>query len=112
MIVFDNAFHQGESQSPSATFGGKTGVEHRFEIFAWNALSGVLHQDGSHLLVEALYRDVDATLAAHSVDGIFCQVFHHPFKERLAEHHATVLFIAQVEFKVHSLGDAFAHIFE
>ena len=48
VIFFDDAFHQRQSQSPSAFLGGVAGIEHVLEVFAGDAFARVFHVDDCH----------------------------------------------------------------
>ena len=95
VIFLDDAFCKRQSEAPAATLGGKARVEHVLEVFARDAFAGVGDVDKDAVGIRC-YGDAQRAFALHGVDSIFRQVFHHPFEQRRAEHHAAV-FVGQID---------------
>ena len=78
MVVVDDALSERQTESPAVFFGGVAGFEYSLEIALGDALAGVGDfDDGVAAAVDEA--EVYRTLALHSVDGVFDDVFHHPF---------------------------------
>ena len=79
VVLFDDAFGQGEAETPSAFFGGIAGIEYRLLAFARYASAGIGHGDAGFLpLARGGYGN--RTCPVHSVDSILYQVFKYPFE--------------------------------
>ena len=79
VVLFDDAFGQGEAETPSAFFGGIAGIEYRLLAFARYASAGIGHGDAGFLpLARGCYGN--RTCPVHGVDSILYQVFKHPFE--------------------------------
>ena len=82
MVLFDNAFGERESESPTTLFGGVAGLEDRFEFVALDATTWVGDFDYEGVLEIEEFEIDCAFFALHGVDGVFAEILDNPFEER------------------------------
>ena len=80
VVLFDDAFGEGESESPAALFGGVAGFEYRLEFVAFDASTRVGDFDYEGVLeIEEFEVDI-ALFTLHGVDGVFAEILDNPFE--------------------------------
>ena len=109
VVLFDDAFHKGEPQSPAPALGGIARVEYGFEPVAGNAFAGVFDVDviSGFIVGEG---DVDISFAVHGVDGVFAKILEDPFYERTAQGLRFQFLFGGVHRDVHFSRDAVLHV--
>ena len=70
VIFFDDAFREGEAETPSAFFCGEAGLEYGLELFALYAFPCV-GDIYVHIAVGFCYVHGDGAVALHGIDGVF-----------------------------------------
>ena len=81
VVLFDNAFGKGETESPSALFGGVAWLEDWLEFATFDASTRVGDFD-DEIVLEIEEFEVNRTFfALHGIDGIFAEILDDPFEE-------------------------------